>query len=105
MRTFLKGMKLWFYAIGDVKQPVKEAIETYSKFEVHIDDWDNNNHKTITWITITFISSMNMSFRHFETAIKVWDFLSARYAFGNLAEQYQLLISLQQMMQSPGHYQ
>lgn len=43
-----------------------------------------------------------MSFGRFDITKEVWNFISAHYAFGDLAQQYQLLTSLNQMRQSLG---
>lgn len=50
----------------------------------------------------TSIASINMSFGRFGTAKDLWEFLSIRYASGDLAQQYQILTSLHHMKQSPG---
>ena len=94
IRSFLKGRKLWRYAVGEMKKPAKEDSKTTSKFEARHDDWNSNNHKIITWITNTSVPSINMSFGRFETAKELWDFLFARYASGDLAQQFQLLTTL-----------
>ena len=62
MRSFLKGRKLWRYVTGDFQLPVQDEKEDKSKFESRLDDWDSNNHRIITWITNTSISSINMAF-------------------------------------------
>lgn len=38
MTSFLKGRKLWRYAIGEIKKPAKEDSKTISKFEACLDD-------------------------------------------------------------------
>ena len=102
MRSFLKGRKLWRYITGDFQLPVQDEKEDKSKFESRLDDWDSNNHRIITWITNTSISSINMAFGRYETAKEVWDFLAARYASGDLAQKHQIITALHRMKQTPG---
>lgn len=45
-----------------------------------------------------------MSFGCFDTIKKVWNSLSACYALADLARQYQLLIDLHKMNNSPSHF-
>ena len=82
---------------------MKEASKTDVKFEARLDDWESKKYKIITWIRNTSISLINMSFWHFEIAKEIWDFFSTRYALVDLAREYQLLTSLQQIQQSSGH--
>ncbi|GMN62564.1 hypothetical protein TIFTF001_031657 [Ficus carica] len=101
IRSCFKGRKLWRYATGEIKKPAKIDSETTSKFEARHDDWNSNNHKIVTWITNTSVPSINMSFGDFETTKELWDFLSARYASGDLAQQFQLLTTLQHINLPP----
>ncbi len=81
------------------KQAEKEENE---KLCGRLHDWDSNNHKIITWISNTSISSIGMSLGRFNTAKEVQDFLASRYAIGDMAQQHQLLRELHSMKQITG---
>lgn len=71
MSSFLKGRRLWCYVTSDVSKPVQQTGETDAKLAERLEDWDSKNHKILTWIRNTSISSIRLQFGRFETAQEV----------------------------------
>lgn len=79
MTSFLKGHTLWQYITGEKVAPIQKHTEDIDAFEKRLDEWDSNNHKIISWITNTFVTSIGLLLGKYATAQKVWDFLARRY--------------------------
>ncbi|OAY84916.1 Pheophytinase, chloroplastic [Ananas comosus] len=75
IRNFLKGRKLRRYVIGDITEPVCETNEVDGAYKLRIEEWDNNNHKVISWFDNTSIKSIRQQFGKFDTAKEVVNFL------------------------------
>ncbi|GAV66790.1 UBN2_3 domain-containing protein, partial [Cephalotus follicularis] len=87
---------------GDKPAPVKRQDEIDDSFADRLEDWDSANHQILTWFTNTSVPSVNIHFSHFDLAKEAWDFLTSRYTSADLAYQYQLLITLNQLRQESG---
>ena len=76
MCNFIKGKKLWFYLIGEMKKPVKGASEDEDVFRIRFIEWDNNNYQILTWLRNTFIPSISNLIGNFDDARTAWDMLT-----------------------------
>ena len=67
MRNFLKGKKLWGYAIGTSVKP--KSID--KDYVVDIDTWEENNEKIVTWINNYVEHSIGTQLATYETIKEV----------------------------------
>ncbi|XP_026419743.1 uncharacterized protein LOC113315701 [Papaver somniferum] len=81
MRSFLKGKSMWKYIDGKAKKPANGVVITdkgKDTGEETAESWEINNHKILTWLSNTVVTSISMQLTSFETAKDAWEFLSKR---------------------------
>ena len=78
MRNFIKGRKLWFYVISEMKKPVKDSSEDEDVFKIRLIEWDSNNHQILTWLHNISIPSISNLLVNFDDARIAWDMLAKR---------------------------
>ncbi|XP_026459500.1 uncharacterized protein LOC113360178 [Papaver somniferum] len=80
MRSFLKGKSMWKYIDGKEKCP-KSRSSTQGKegpTKDPMEEWEINNHKILTWIGNTVITSISMLLTSFDVAKEAWYSLEKR---------------------------
>jgi hypothetical protein len=102
MHNFIKGRKLWFYIIGEMKKPIKGSSEDEDAFRIRLIEWGSNNHQILTWLRNTSIPSISNLLENFDDAPIAWDILAKQYSSPNGTREYQLLIEQYQIRQDPG---
>ena len=88
MRNFIKGRKLWFYATGKVKKPIKGFSEDEDVFRICLIEWDSNNHQILTWLHYTSIPSISNLLGNFDDARTAWDMLAKYYSSPHGTREY-----------------
>ena len=82
------------YIVGDAQPPQlsdstkDDDDNSYAKYRSKLEDWDNDDSKTITWFSNTSVLSIHSLFTPFETAKEVYDYLSKRYSSIDGAKEY-----------------
>ena len=102
MRSFLKGRKLWQVITRERVKFTQEKEEFSDKYSDTLEEWDNINHKIITWLINTSTPSIGALLHSFDTAKEGWIFLAKKYTTADLVHQYQLVTKIQQLHQESG---
>ncbi|XP_026416387.1 uncharacterized protein LOC113311802 [Papaver somniferum] len=105
MKSFLKGRSMWKYVDGTEKAPTAgtSGVREKDKEGTTVDakeSWEVNNHKILTWISNTIITSISMQLTTFEVAKEASGFLQKRYTQINFAQRYKLEQDIRAMQQN-----
>lgn len=71
MFSFLEECRLWHYMAVNIRKSTQGTNKNNNKFIERLETWERKNHQIITWIHNTFIPSIRLQFKGFDTTKKV----------------------------------